>query len=171
MKKTVIKIEGGCLFTDVISRLSRTFYWLDHATSLVAGASTKSFRLSIQAVTRAVIRKLQHLSNIQGLLVLASKCSIFSPQSSDGVDWQDGRWMHKEAHKGILVARKDTRRAGLQHPEYMPAEWHEFVIHRLLLQGPTSGEGDVFFIVKWQMPALPGVHRFTIENTGLKLVI
>ncbi|CAM6030883.1 unnamed protein product [Sphagnum balticum] len=138
MKKMVIKIGGGCLFTDVISRLS-----LYHATSLVAGASTKSFRLSIQAVTQAVVRKLQHLSNIQGLLVLASKCSICSPQSSDGVDWQDGRW-------------KLMR---------------EFVIHRLLLQAPTSGEGDVVFIVKWQMPALPGVDRFTIENTGLKLVI
>jgi hypothetical protein len=44
-------------------------------------------RLSIQAVIRAVVRELQHLSNIQGLLVLASKYSIFSPQSSDGVDW------------------------------------------------------------------------------------
>ncbi|CAK9269137.1 unnamed protein product [Sphagnum jensenii] len=93
MKKTVIKIGGGCLFNDVISRrppgnkLSLAFYWLDHATSLVAGASTKSFR-------------------------------------------------------------KDTRRAGLQHPEYMPAEWHEFVIHFFLLQAPTSGEGDVVFIVK-----------------------
>ncbi|CAK9218327.1 unnamed protein product [Sphagnum troendelagicum] len=58
MKKTVIKIGGGCLFNDVISRrppgnkLSLAFYWLDHATSLVAGASTKSFRLSIQAVTQ-----------------------------------------------------------------------------------------------------------------------
>jgi hypothetical protein len=32
--------------------------------------------------------------------------------------------MHKEAHEGIPVARKDIRRAGLQHQEYMPAEWH-----------------------------------------------
>jgi len=44
-------------------------------------------RLSIQAVTRAVVKELQHLSNIQGLFVLASKCSIFPPQSSDNVDW------------------------------------------------------------------------------------
>jgi hypothetical protein len=44
-------------------------------------------RLSIQAVTRAVVRELHHLSNMHGLLVLASKCSIFSPQSSDGADW------------------------------------------------------------------------------------
>ncbi|CAK9270011.1 unnamed protein product [Sphagnum jensenii] len=127
------------------------FYWLDRAASLVAGASTESSRPSIQAVTRAVVRELHQLSNMHGLLVLASKCSIFSPQSSD--------------------ARKDTRRAGLQHREYMPAEWQEFVTHRLLLQGPMSGEAEVVFIAEWQMPALSGVDRFTIENTGLKLVI
>jgi hypothetical protein len=73
------------------------FYWLDRAASLVAGASTESSsiwmdgggrtRPSIQAVTRAVVRELHHLSNMHGLLVLASKCSIFSPQSSDGADW------------------------------------------------------------------------------------
>jgi DNA-repair protein XRCC2 len=149
------------------------FYWLDRAASLVAGASTESSRtkLSIQAVTRAVVRELHHLSNMHGLLVLASKCSIFSPQSSDGADWQGGRWMHKEAPEGIPAARKDTRRAGLQHREYMPAEWQEFVTHRLLLQGPMSGEAEVVFIAEWQMPALSGVDRFTIENTGLKLVI
>ncbi|CAK9218328.1 unnamed protein product [Sphagnum troendelagicum] len=72
--------------------------------------------------------------------------------------------MHKEAHEGIPVARKDTRRAGLQHPEYMPAEWHEFVIHFFLLQAPTSGEGDVVFI------ALHGVV-VCVKQTGLKLVI
>ncbi|CAK9219763.1 unnamed protein product [Sphagnum troendelagicum] len=127
------------------------FYWLDRAASLVAGASIESSRPSIQAVTRAVVRELHQLSNMHGLLVLASKCSIFSPQSSD--------------------ARKDTRRAGLQHREYMPAEWQEFVTHRLLLQGPMSGEAEVVFISEWQMPALSGVDRFTIENTGLKLVI
>ncbi|CAN5966611.1 unnamed protein product [Sphagnum jensenii] len=87
MKKTVIKIGGGCLFNDVISRrppgnkLSLAFYWLDHATSLVAGASTKSFRC---------------LSNL---------------------------------HLASLVLE-------------------EFVIHFFLLQAPTSGEGDVVFIVK-----------------------
>jgi len=52
--------------------------WMD------GGGRTK---LSIQAVTRAVVRELHHLSNMHGLLVLASKCSIFSPQSSDGADW------------------------------------------------------------------------------------
>ncbi|CAK9872679.1 unnamed protein product [Sphagnum jensenii] len=125
------------------------FYWLDRAASLMDGGGRT--RPSIQAVTRAVVRELHQLSNMHGLLVLASKCSIFSLQTSD--------------------ARKDTRRAGLQHREYMPAEWQEFVTHRLLLQGPMSGEAEVVFIAEWQMPALSGVDRFTIENTGLKLVI
>jgi hypothetical protein len=47
----------------------------------------------------------------------------------------------------------------------------EFVTHRLLLQGPMSGDAEGVFIAEWQMPALSGVDRFTIENTGLKLVI
>jgi len=47
---------------------------------------------------------------------------------------QGGRWMHKEAPEGIPAARKDTRRAGLQHREYMPAEWQ--VICHCCFQSP-----------------------------------
>ncbi|GLJ43733.1 hypothetical protein SUGI_0910610 [Cryptomeria japonica] len=130
LQKAIEKHSNGVhlLVIDSIS----AFYWLDRAlksASIDNNASRKS--LSLQVVSETVVQELRHLLQINPMLVLATKPTIYSTGPSENLVGREGRKWSKsclEASKhGNQVSEKNV------HREYMPAVWQAFVTHRLLL--------------------------------------
>lgn len=119
----------------------------------------------MQAVVRE-LKELRKLSQPTGLLVMASKCNIYSSNFSDTNDWASG--LRKDNRQVDSAHEKDSRRSGLQQREFMPAVWQEFITHRLLLQSKVDGT-ETLFSAEWLRPALLNVDEFTINDTGFML--
>ncbi|XP_073387721.1 DNA repair protein XRCC2 homolog isoform X2 [Physcomitrium patens] len=143
------------------------FYWLDRSAPFKGGAGNPS--LSLQGAMQAVVRELKELRKLSqptGLLVMASKCNIYSSNFSDTNDWASG--LRKDNRQVDSAHEKDSRRSGLQQREFMPAVWQEFITHRLLLQSKVDGT-ETLFSAEWLRPALLNVDEFTINDTGFML--
>lgn len=102
----------------------------------------------MQAVVRE-LKELRKLSQPTGLLVMASKCNIYSSNFSDTNDWASG--LRKDNRQVDSAHEKDSRRSGLQQREFMPAVWQEFITHRLLLQSKVDGT-ETLFSAEWLRP-------------------
>lgn len=67
-----------------------SFNWCLHEKStcdIYLAWEVDRLRLSVQGVMQAVVRELRRLSQSHGLLVMATKCGIYSSNPSDTADW------------------------------------------------------------------------------------
>lgn len=171
-QKAIEKHNNGVhlLMIDSIS----AFYWLDRASKSISMDNNASRRpLSLQVIWEVVVQELRLLLQINTMLVLATKPTIYSMTSSEYLANRDGRkWSSKscEASKyGNQSLQKTVNR------EYMPAAWQAFVTHRLLLgkseEMMDSGSKKVpVYTSEWETPSLRFLDRFIVEDGGISLV-
>ncbi|KAH9297691.1 hypothetical protein KI387_029373, partial [Taxus chinensis] len=99
------------------------FYWLDRATkstSIDNNANRKS--LSLQVVSETVVQELRHLLQINSMLVLATKPTIFGMVPPENLVGRDGRkWSSKSCPEGPKHESQGSQKN--VHREYMPAVW------------------------------------------------
>ncbi|KAG0561382.1 hypothetical protein KC19_9G060500 [Ceratodon purpureus] len=146
------------------------FYWLDRAAPSNGGGSSGKLGLSLQGVMQAVVRELKELRNLShptGLLVMVSKCNIYSSNFTDGNDRFGG--IQKENAEEDSTHEKDFKRLGQQQREFMPAVWQEFVTHRLLLKSQVADNNETLFTAEWLRPALLTIDEFTVHDGGFRL--
>eukprot|EP00850_Spirogloea_muscicola_P022658 SM000305S11816 [mRNA] locus=s305:95559:97960:- [translate_table: standard] len=126
------------------------FHWLDRgARATTMPGTPKSTVLSSTVASQAIVMHLrQHLRTYR-MLVLASKCTIFTGSG----------YSHKQA------SRASTNSS--YNGEYLPAVWQQFVTDRVHLQGPRPDigpEAQHVFTAEWLSPAHHVGQMFVLEE-------
>ncbi|XP_042508106.1 DNA repair protein XRCC2 homolog isoform X2 [Macadamia integrifolia] len=113
------------LMIDSIS----AFYWVDRASAMLPIGGDKRKSISLQSVTETVVQEIQNLLQMQPMLVLASKATIFGdgPLSSEA----KRKWSLQDA-SDLKTSTMDLQK--YSYRDYMPSVWQSFVTHRVLVR-------------------------------------
>lgn len=128
--------------------------------------------LSLQVIWEVVVQELRHLLQINTMLVLATKPTIYSMPSSEYLANRDGRKWSSKSCEASKYGNQSLQRT--VNREYMPAVWQAFVTHRLLLGKSEEimdfGSKKVpVYTSEWETPSLRYLDRFIVEDGVISL--
>ncbi|XP_073106654.1 DNA repair protein XRCC2 homolog isoform X2 [Elaeis guineensis] len=150
------------------------FYWMDRACQPMPIGGSKRKNVSLQSLAEAVVQEICKLLQMQPVLVLATKATIFGAGTS-GNDAQRafGKW----CSEGKMDSRTSSREGEkLMYREYMPSSWQSFVTHRVHLQALdeiiSGGEYGTLltYASQWVQPPLNIKDKFAIRDDGIFLI-
>ncbi|ONK60409.1 uncharacterized protein A4U43_C08F18130 [Asparagus officinalis] len=125
--------------------------------------NSKRKTLSLQIWAESVVQKIRNLLQVQPVLVLATKATIFGAGTSiHGALRALGKWSSEDT--GNL---KTSRREGEKplYRDFMPSAWQSLVTHRVHVGVSDKNQGRCpTYTSEWVQPPLPTVDEFTVND-------
>ncbi|KAG1328028.1 DNA repair protein XRCC2 [Cocos nucifera] len=150
------------------------FYWMDRACQPIPIGGSKRKNVSHQSLAEAVVQEICKLLQMQPVLVLATKATIFGAgTSANDAQRAFGKW----CSEGKMDSRTSSRDGEkLMFREYMPSSWQSFVTHRVRLQAldeiiPDGEYGTLLtYTSQWVQPPLNIKDKFAVRDDGIFLI-
>ncbi|XP_057250286.1 DNA repair protein XRCC2 homolog [Beta vulgaris subsp. vulgaris] len=154
------------------------YYWVDRASTSVPLGSNNRKIFSLQSVIEAVVREIQNFLQVQPMLVLATKATIFGDKSATNDIKRTFRKWSSEDASGHHTTESSPEKV---HREYMPSAWQQsFVTHRISVR-PSSPEScatnclnnttdEQVYLAQWLLPSLGFKDKFVINDAGISIV-
>lgn len=158
---------GSCIHFLMIDSIG-AFHWIDRACQPLPQSDSKRKNLSLQSLTEAIVLEIRKLLQVQPLLVLAAKVTMFGSGNSE-VPSAPAKWTSEDM-KDFRTSHREREK--LVYREYMPLVWQTFVTHRIHLGVSDVKEQGMFptYTSEWVQPPLNILDRFTVRDNGIFMI-
>ncbi|XP_020570915.1 DNA repair protein XRCC2 homolog isoform X2 [Phalaenopsis equestris] len=146
---------GASLYILIIDSIG-SFHWIDRACQTLTKDGSTREKLSLEKLTENVVQEINKIRDVQPLLVLASKSTIFGAAAPPN----DAHRGHSEGSKNL---NKHDRKM-LLYREYMSPAWQLFVTHKVFLGISVSSDGkngeSPTYVCEWIQPPFSALDKF-----------
>ncbi|XP_043713341.1 DNA repair protein XRCC2 homolog [Telopea speciosissima] len=155
------------LMIDSIS----AFYWVDRASAMLSIGGDKRKSISLQSVAETVVQEIQKLLEVQPMLVLASKATIFGDGSLSSEAKR--KWSSQDT-SDLKTSRMDPQK--YSYRDYMPSVWQSFITHRVLVRvsdedlANSKHQITPIYETEWLLPPLSFLDKFTVKDAGIFMI-
>ncbi|KAG0466671.1 hypothetical protein HPP92_018251, partial [Vanilla planifolia] len=168
------KKEGpsASLYILIIDSIG-AFHWNDRACQPLQKNDSERRKLSIEDMTERVVLEINKIRELQPLLVLASKATIFA--FANPVNLKNSNVSHNQSSVGLDRMKKEGE-ANLLYREYMAPVWQSFVTHRVqlgisdVILSTVENEKLHAYVCKWIQPPISITDQFVVENSGIVML-
>ncbi|CAO2836977.1 unnamed protein product [Amaranthus hypochondriacus] len=152
------------------------YYWVDRASTSFPSRSSNRKIFSLQSVMEAVVQEIQNFLQVQPMLVLATKSTIYGDKpAQNDIKRTSRKWsaQYASGQHTILSSPESTL-----HREYMPSAWQSFVTHRISIRPSNldccasnyNTTVEQVYTVQWLLPSLGLKDKFVIKDAGILTV-
>ncbi|WOL17855.1 hypothetical protein Cni_G26648 [Canna indica] len=141
------------------------FYWIDRSCQSLPSGNHNRKIMSFQNLVETIVQEIRKFLEVQPVLVLVSKASIFGAGTST---------THAQRPlEDLKQWRTSSRETEKLFREYMPPAWQAFVTHRIYLQASDKcvynnkyGTSPIY-TSEWVQPPLNIKDQFAIADDGI----
>ncbi|XP_010256265.1 PREDICTED: DNA repair protein XRCC2 homolog isoform X2 [Nelumbo nucifera] len=137
------------LMIDSIS----AFYWIDRASTPLPLGFDKRKSLSLQTVAETVVQEIRKLLQMQPMLVLVTKATLFGDGSLTSNAKRTFRKWHSQDTSYLRTLQLDDQKY-LHHEECANAE----------------SRSTPIYVSEWLLPSLSFVDKFMVKDAGISMV-
>ncbi|XP_042471223.1 DNA repair protein XRCC2 homolog [Zingiber officinale] len=161
------QVESGVLGVGIHFLLIDSigaFYWIDRSIQPSNSLDYKRGTMSFQHLVETIVQEIRKFLEVQPVLVLVSKASIFGAGTSI------------DAQRDIEMCTSSRDTDKVLYREYMPSAWQAFVTHRINLQlsdkytNDKKGGTSPIYTSEWVQPPLNIKDQFAVADDGIYLI-